>query len=327
MERDHKFDNIKALLIFLVVFGHSLEYLYGVKGTYGALRAVIYSFHMPAFVFISGYFAGKSKRSTAEVVVKYLLTYLIFNTLFAISPWHVDSPFNFLYPQLIYWYLLCLCFWRVSVGTIANIKFAVPLSILFTLYIGTCTKADRFMSISRAVCFFSFFLIGYKFTVKWIEKVKKSYMTCGLIAGFAITIALHYKKLIPVKMYEYIQSYSSTKVDNLAGTEKRVIIIALALIITFCLTGLMPSKEYFFTILGKNSLCIYLIHIFVIKALAKSKVLNFSSTWKNISAAAILSVIICYVLSLQVLNKAYNKLVTKMTKALVTSKDPYISPT
>ncbi len=327
MKRDFKFDNIKALLIFLVVLGHSLEYLYGVKGTYGAIRAVIYSFHMPAFVFISGYFASRSKSSVSEVVVKYLVTYLIFNTLFAISPWHVDSPFNFLFPQLIYWYLLCLCFWRISVGAIAGIRFAVPLSILFTLYIGTCPKADRFMSISRAVCFFTFFLIGYKFSFRWIEKIKKLYMACALVGSMALTVALYYRHIIPVKMYEYIQSYSSTKVGNAAGIEMRIIMMVLSLIITLCLIGLMPSKEYFFTILGKNSLCIYLVHIFVIKAVAQSKVLSFSYTWANVAAAAMLSLAICFCLSLQVLNTAYNRLVSKISGVLIIQKDLHNSPT
>ena len=31
-ERDARFDNIKAILIFLVVLGHTIEYLYGNKG-------------------------------------------------------------------------------------------------------------------------------------------------------------------------------------------------------------------------------------------------------------------------------------------------------
>ncbi|MBO6240409.1 MAG: acyltransferase family protein [Butyrivibrio sp.] len=327
MERNHKFDNVKALLIFLVVFGHSLEYLYGVKGSYGAIRAAIYSFHMPAFVFISGYFARKSKRAVQEVVVKYLLTYMIFNTLFAVSPWNVDSPLNFLFPQLIYWYLLCLCFWRVAVGVFSNIRFVVPLSILFTFYIGTCPKADRFMSISRAVCFFSFFLIGYKFSLEWLKKIKKKHMAIALAFSIVVVLVLHYQKLIPVKMYEYIQSYSATKVSNVAGIEMRVVMIALALVMTFCLIGLMPSKEFFFTILGRNSLCIYLIHIFVIKALAQSKVLSFSSVFGNVSAAFVLSVIICYVLSLQVINAAYNRLADKLANALIVSKDLYISPT
>ena len=327
MERDHKFDNIKALLIFLVVLGHSLEYLYGVKGTYGAIRAAIYSFHMPAFVLISGYFAGKSKSTVQGAVVKYLLTYLIFNTLFAISPWHVDSPFNFLLPQFIYWYLLCLCFWRISVGAIAGIRFAVPLSILFTLYIGTCSKADRFMSISRAVCFFTFFLIGYKFSFKWIEKIKKLYLALALAGSIVLTIALYYKRIIPVKMYEYIQSYSSTKVSNVAGIEMRIVMMVLAFIITFSLIGLIPSKEYFFTILGRNSLCIYLVHIFVIKAVAQTKVLSFSNTWSNVGAAVMLSLVICFCLSLQVLNTAYNRLVSKISSALIIQKDLHISPT
>ena len=307
MERDHKFDNIKALLIFLVVLGHSLEYLYGVKDTYGALRAVIYSFHMPAFVFISGYFASRSKSSVSEVVVKYLVTYLIFNTLFAISPWHVDSPFNFLFPQLIYWYLLCLCFWRVSIGAVSNIRFAVPLSVLFTLYIGTCPQADRFMSISRAVCFFTFFLIGYKFSFKWIEKIKKVYLALTLAGSIVLTIALYYKRIIPVEM--------------------RIVMMLLAFIITFSLIGLMPSKEYFFTILGRNSLCIYLVHIFVIKAVAQTKVLSFSNTWSNVGAAVMLSLVICFCLSLQVLNTAYNRFVSKISSALIIQKDLHISPT
>ena len=50
------FDNARAILILLVVFGHMLQpYTSGDKYL-SALYLVIYSFHMPTFLFISGYF-------------------------------------------------------------------------------------------------------------------------------------------------------------------------------------------------------------------------------------------------------------------------------
>ncbi|MGT2357153.1 acyltransferase family protein [Staphylococcus aureus] len=62
-ERDYFFDNARAILILLVVFGHMLQpYTSGDKYL-SALYLVIYSFHMPTFLFISGYFA-KNIRET-----------------------------------------------------------------------------------------------------------------------------------------------------------------------------------------------------------------------------------------------------------------------
>ncbi|WP_175215983.1 acyltransferase family protein [Proteus mirabilis] len=57
MYRNKKIDSIKGVLIFLVVFGHFLESMIGWKGSNSsALLHVIYSFHMPFFILISGYF-------------------------------------------------------------------------------------------------------------------------------------------------------------------------------------------------------------------------------------------------------------------------------
>lgn len=53
--RSGLFDNIKCLLIFLVVFGHMLEPQTG--GGVNFIYLNIYSFHMPAFIFVSGWFS------------------------------------------------------------------------------------------------------------------------------------------------------------------------------------------------------------------------------------------------------------------------------
>ena len=56
-DRDYFFDNARAILIFLVVLGHLLQPYTSEDKFLQALYLLIYSFHMPTFLFISGYFA------------------------------------------------------------------------------------------------------------------------------------------------------------------------------------------------------------------------------------------------------------------------------
>lgn len=88
-ERDYFFDNARAILILLVVFGHMLQpYTSGDKYL-SALYLVIYSFHMPTFLFISGYFAKNiDKPYYLEKISKrfdstlYDIFCILFNILF-----------------------------------------------------------------------------------------------------------------------------------------------------------------------------------------------------------------------------------------------------
>lgn len=64
------FDLLKLLAIFLVLWGHCVQHL--LSPAYGEepLHRVIYSFHMPLFMMISGFFAGSSARLTWGVFLK-----------------------------------------------------------------------------------------------------------------------------------------------------------------------------------------------------------------------------------------------------------------
>lgn len=57
--RDLSFDFIKGVLIFLVVFGHCLNEMH-TEHTQGTVDLWINSFHMPLFMFVSGWFAWRS---------------------------------------------------------------------------------------------------------------------------------------------------------------------------------------------------------------------------------------------------------------------------
>ena len=55
--RDHSIDVAKCLLIFLVVWGHAIQYLHGTEFDFweDTIFKFIYGFHMPLFALISGY--------------------------------------------------------------------------------------------------------------------------------------------------------------------------------------------------------------------------------------------------------------------------------
>ena len=59
--REYQWDNLRFLLISLVVLGHLWEIM-GQAPYKDVVYRIIYSFHMPAFLFLSGMFA-KSNRN------------------------------------------------------------------------------------------------------------------------------------------------------------------------------------------------------------------------------------------------------------------------
>ena len=76
--RDIRSDFLKLVLIFLVVLGHLSYYDFGLR-----INRIIYSFHMPAFIFLSGYFTSQdtpARRQRAQLI-KLLVIYVIAQTL------------------------------------------------------------------------------------------------------------------------------------------------------------------------------------------------------------------------------------------------------
>ena len=66
-ERNYKMDNMKALMIYLVVFGHMLECFNGTIRWW--IYLTIYSFHMPVFAYITGYFSRINPERTIRGIL------------------------------------------------------------------------------------------------------------------------------------------------------------------------------------------------------------------------------------------------------------------
>ena len=267
-KRDYGFDNTKFLLIFLVVFGHILEEI-SLSGWLGIIRAVIYSFHMPLFVFISGYFSKSSINKVDRAFTDYLVPFFIFNTLFAIMIQY-NISINIFLPQYAFWYLLSLFFWNISIDYISKFKLLLVVSFLLGIYCGFFDNIDRLFSLSRTICFFPYFILGYGSNKERIDKwrsMNKALPIAGIVICTFITAFANYKGLIPVKMYEMLQSYAKTEVDTLAGSAQRALIYMIALVMIVSVISLIPNKEYFFTKFGTRTISIYIFSSFLIKAI------------------------------------------------------------
>lgn len=179
-DRDYFFDNARAILIFLVVLGHLLQPYTSEDKFLQALYLLIYSFHMPTFLFISGYFAKNLDKPNylEKIAKKLLLPYVIFFAFFSLYYYFTGKedaiqldPFN---PVFALWFLLTLFFFHVVLVIVRryNPYIVLFISILVSVLAGFSGNIDSYMSISRTIVFFPIFFIGHLVTQSHTEKLR-----------------------------------------------------------------------------------------------------------------------------------------------------------
>ena len=114
-------DNLKWFLILLVVLGHAIQHTYADFGQNCLFRA-IYSFHMPAFMAVSGYLAWKPKtvcvsstdylkklfRRVRQLVIPYMIWSLAATFVLAGGLGVADVVSLVVYPERNLWFLWVL---------------------------------------------------------------------------------------------------------------------------------------------------------------------------------------------------------------------------
>lgn len=184
--RNKKLDAVKIFLITLVVFGHILllEGLVpvGQPQGYDALtrHAVhgIYAFHMPFFVFLSGFFSRKksfleqwhSSKKLLRLFVIFQVVDLAFSHVFA--P-HAFSFREFVSPCFALWYLLCLFYWRMLLAAIPSSckpKWAICISVAACLVIGFVPVGNEF-GLHRFFSFMPYFLLGHYYGQNLLQAI------------------------------------------------------------------------------------------------------------------------------------------------------------
>lgn len=295
--RDLRLDNLKGLLIFLVVFGHLLELLPGGERLW--LYRVIYLFHMPAFVFCSGYFARFSLRRMWRIAVPYVLFQTLYE-LFAVFVLDSRGEHPFLRPYWLMWYLFSLLLWSLTVPLLQRWKtkkWLLPAAVLLSLLSGGMEHVGYAFSLGRTLGLLPFFVGGYlmghreKKPFSRREFAKKLTLSAFLAVGSALLLRLFEGQMQSRWLY-YSWPYAAAGYD--------VCIRALLLLFGAGWTALLflissPRRIPGLSRMGENTLPVFLLHGFLVKLLGKTgafRVMPF-----GILAAAALALILCLLLA------------------------------
>lgn len=161
--RDIRLDSIKGILILFVIFGHSVE-LTSCTESMRVLYNLIYSFHMPVFVFLSGYFTNTKKdaRRYFYDVLNLFLVYIIFQVLKWLCFSREFTSDALLAPQWTWWYLLGLTYWRVMYYLLRKCSATAMLIIGISMsLIGGFVPVGTLFTLQRFFAHGAFFAMGF----------------------------------------------------------------------------------------------------------------------------------------------------------------------
>jgi fucose 4-O-acetylase-like acetyltransferase len=271
------FDNAKFILIFLVVFGHVISPLKSNDDFLFSLYLVIFLFHMPAFILISGYFSkGFNKKGYfLKTVKKILLPYLIFQVIYSIFYYlngHESTlKFDLLQPHWTLWFLLSLFSWNLLLYVFARLKWVgLVIAAAIGIGIGYFDHVGSYLSLSRTFVFFPYFLLGFLLEQKHLKLVKK--VKYSNVIGFVILLCtmLLVGTFFPKDGIPWLlgdTSYADMGVKELRDGLIRALQYVLTVIVIYGFLAIVPSNGFKMTVIGQRTLYIYLLHGFIIKTI------------------------------------------------------------
>lgn len=200
-KRDLSLDALKLFLIFLVIFGHFIESNLNDSKSAGFLYTLIYLFHMPLFVLLSGYFSKiKEVKKLRMQILKLCETFIVFSIPYFLYRASLGGDildiFNLKgYPT---WYLFSLIIWKIFfflIYTIWGFRINKVQIIFVSFLIAFVTffipfQDTGFLSFMRVFQFLPFFAIGYCMSKHTLEIIRnKRFIICfGLLSIIVISV-------------------------------------------------------------------------------------------------------------------------------------------
>lgn len=281
MERDKYWDSLKFVLIFFVVYGHIVPHYLGNSHLNMAIYNLIYFFHMPLFVFVSGRFSHITDRARSKRgVVRLLEIYVVFqfvrtsiSVLFENESLTLDCLIT---PGWTLWYLVSLVCWRLTVYVIHG-KYGQTwilqhggLLILYSFCISIFAgfiPIDYPLGIQRTLSFLPFFAMGFYSVnvdvVKIVNKMPSSFAMMVLFTTFLVFYFMIYENLNYIHHGSF-PYWAEDGIHTLYRLGLRCLFFPIAIVMSISVMRLIPSNTKFAE-WGRATMFVYLFHSFALR--------------------------------------------------------------
>lgn len=245
--RDERHDSVKYCLIVLVIAGHVIEYSETKVSV--IVWNWIYIFHMPLFIFISGYFSRKKDKELWPSIWKLLEPLIVFQTVAIITKLINGGETSFidiLTPWYVLWYLLSLIYWRLLLQVIPerilrNAKLILPTAFGISILTGFL-PFDAFLSLHRTFAFMPFFFLGYCMRGKDICLPKKYKPLSFLFLILMVAVPLFFPQYLGVLTHSI--PFGSIYDGGIYNAIKRMIVFSLAIPMSIAFINVCPNKPW-----------------------------------------------------------------------------------
>ncbi|MDO4432208.1 MAG: acyltransferase family protein [Aerococcaceae bacterium] len=306
-QRNHHLDNIKVVLIALVVLGHLIEPLIHYLPLVKTLYLAIYTVHMPCFVFISGFFA---KKSSSNQVRKLITQYVIFQSVYLIFAKYVlnvsDTVMQFTTPYWLLWFLLALIVWRSVAPALSKLRFPVIFTVMLALLIGFESTVGYYLSLSRIIVFLPFFMAGYTFKPAYFGLLNKPLIKMISLVSLVIVTGVIYwnvASINPSYLYHSV-GYQALELSFLNGVWLRGLLFFIGFVLSFALISLVPRQHIpFVSSGGSQTFNVYILHGFIVRWLVYRGFFGQFYSSKQALILIPLAILLCYLLSSRMLSR------------------------
>jgi fucose 4-O-acetylase-like acetyltransferase len=272
-------DALKGFLIITVVAGHIIQYFFN-DSINNQLFRIIYSFHMPMFMFLSGYVGYKPnqsmnwKKSLTRRFFQLILPFFVWT--FVVNPlMQLDFDTKHLVKKIIFpdtglWFLWVLFF-------------------IYAFYVSLCSIAEKFrfnqslMLLGCALALFGIYLVtnfryfGFQF-ISWYFMP----FTLGILFNRYQTFMNKYWKYLfvvsvivfPVLAWNWQMKqmpvlFGFTVNNNLWLYAYKFLSVIFAIPFFMYMFQLLNEKMQILKVLGRNTLGIYAIHFLLLSWIVK----------------------------------------------------------
>jgi len=255
--RNYLFDNIKGLLIFTVIWVHLCAANIKIFG-YHDLEIVmmfICSFHMPLFMFITGYFSKHtSKQSINLLLINYLLIscmFFIYDIFFGSISFKQYTLWDFISPGFSMWYIFAVIILRLFFLDVKNVrKWEFTIFAFASILIMAAPMMGSIdIAITKTIANSIYFVLGFMCTEDSIQKLRRHNKLFFAVIIILIILIMFYLgffvfdlKQVHMVRIMMLRGTNISKFDNpLIGYLCYLVIMVIAVIVSICIIGIFAA--------------------------------------------------------------------------------------